>query len=45
MTITLNAHLASTTRVKINVLETAVQPGHVHFKGVFTPEPISEVFF
>lgn len=34
-----------TSQVKINVLETAVQPGHVHFKRVFTPEPISEVSF
>lgn len=34
-----------TSQVKINVLETAVQPGHVHFKCVFTPEPITEVFF
>lgn len=33
------------SRVKINVLETAVQPGHVHFKCVFTPQPISEVCF
>lgn len=29
--------ISHTSQVKIDVLETAVQPGHVHFQCVFTP--------